>query len=70
MKLSRNLALKISFFLDQCTPPVIRDSEWLMKIPFKLLYRDKAQVFWEFKGKASEMTERDFTPRIKKSNRF
>jgi SAM-dependent methyltransferase len=60
MKLSRNLALKISFFLDQCTPPVIRDSEWLMKISFKLLYRDKAQVFWEFKGKASEMTEREF----------
>lgn len=60
MKLSRNLALKINFFLDQCAPPVVRDSEWLMKIPFKLLYKDKAHVFWDFKGKASKMTEREF----------
>jgi ubiquinone/menaquinone biosynthesis C-methylase UbiE len=60
MKLSRNLALKINFFLDQCAPPVIRDSEWLMKIPFKLLYKDKAHVFWDFKGKAPKMTEREF----------
>ncbi|HTF62930.1 MAG TPA: class I SAM-dependent methyltransferase [Edaphobacter sp.] len=60
MKLSRNLALKINFFLDQCAPPIIRDSEWLMKIPFKLLYKDKAHVFWDFKGKASQMTAREF----------
>jgi len=60
MKLSRNLALKINFFLDQYAPPAIRDSKWLMKIPFRLLYKDKAHVFWDFKGKASKMTEREF----------
>jgi len=60
MKLSRNLALKIHFFLDQCAPPIIRDSEWLMRITFKLLYRDKADLFWDFMGKASKMTEREF----------
>ncbi len=31
-----------------------------MKIPFKLLYKDKAHVFWDFKGKASKMSEREF----------
>ena len=60
MKLSRDLALKIGFFLDQCVPPIIRDSKWLMKFPFKLLYKDKAHVFWDFKRKAPEMTEREF----------
>jgi hypothetical protein len=70
MKLSRNLALEINFFLDQCTPPVIRDSEWLMKFPFKLLYRDKTNVFWDFKGKASKMTEREFYATYQEINRF
>jgi ubiquinone/menaquinone biosynthesis C-methylase UbiE len=60
MKLPRKWALKIYFFLDQCAPPLIRDSEWLMKIPFKLLYKDKARVFWDFKSKASTMTDREF----------
>jgi ubiquinone/menaquinone biosynthesis C-methylase UbiE len=59
MKLSRNFALKITFILDQCIPPIIRDSEWLMKIPFKLLYKDKAHVFLDFKDKAPKLTKRE-----------
>jgi len=60
MKLSRSLALKIHFLLDQCARPIVRDFEWLMKIPLKLVDKDKAHVFWDFKGKASKMTEKEF----------
>jgi len=31
-----------------------------MRIPFNLLYKDKAHVFWDFKSRASEMTDREF----------
>lgn len=60
MKLSRNLALKIHFVLDQCLPPFLRDARWFMSIPFRLLYKGQAHVFLTFKERAPRMSEQEF----------
>jgi len=65
MKLSRKLAVKINFFLDQCIPPIVRDSKWFVIIPLKILFKDKAHIFMEFKSKAFEMTEIEFSEMYK-----
>lgn len=61
MKLSRELALKIHFVLDQCLPPVIRDSRLFMSLPFRLLYKSKAPIFMNFKERALSMSEEEFS---------
>lgn len=60
MKLSRNLALKIHFVLDQCLPPFLRDAKWFMAIPFRMLYKEQANVFLTFKERAPRMSEQEF----------
>ncbi len=52
MKLSREITLKIHFLLDQCIPPILRDQRWFMWLPFKLLFGDKSQTFFNFKQQA------------------
>lgn len=59
MKLSRRLALKIHFVLDELFPPILRDSAWFMALPFRLLFGDKASVFANFKKRAMGMSERE-----------
>jgi SAM-dependent methyltransferase len=58
--LSRDVTLKIHFFLDQCLPPFVRDSRWFMYIPFRLFYGDKAHIFLDFKEKAAGFGDVDF----------
>ncbi|QQR60714.1 class I SAM-dependent methyltransferase [Candidatus Uhrbacteria bacterium] len=60
MKLTRQTALKIHFILDQLLPPLLRDAQWFMSIPMRLLYKDRAHVFLNFKEKAWSMTEEEF----------
>ena len=60
MKLTRQTALKIHFVLDQLLPPILRDAIWFMSIPFRILYKDRADVFLTFKQKAWSMTEEEF----------
>lgn len=52
MHLSRDLTRWIHFFFDQCLPPVLRDRKWFMWLPFKVLFRDKANIFFTFKDLA------------------
>ena len=61
MKLSRDTALKIHYFLDQFVPPIIRDTRWIMYIPFRVMFGNKASVYLDFKDKAFDMTEEEFT---------
>lgn len=61
MKLSRELTSKIHFFLDQCIPPIIRDSRWLIPLLFRLVYKEKAHILLEFKKKAFNMTSVEYS---------
>jgi SAM-dependent methyltransferase len=60
MKLSRDFTLLIHFLFDQCLPPLLRDSKWFMWLPFKLLFRDKAEIFFSFKEQAPFLTPEQF----------
>jgi ubiquinone/menaquinone biosynthesis C-methylase UbiE len=61
MKLTREFALKIQFLLDECLPPLIRDAKWFIWIPFKLLYRDRSNDFMNFKRRAFDLSEEEFS---------
>ncbi|HSH01207.1 MAG TPA: class I SAM-dependent methyltransferase [Anaerolineae bacterium] len=56
-KFTRETTLKIHFILDQLIPPYLRDQKWFMWLPYKLLYKDKANIFLDFKDKAVHMTK-------------
>ena len=60
MKISRNLALKAHFILDECIPPIIRDQKWFMWLPFKILFKRRAKFFFEFKDNAIHLSEEEF----------
>jgi ubiquinone/menaquinone biosynthesis C-methylase UbiE len=60
MNISRRCALAIHYVLDMWVPPAIRDTKWFMYIPFKLLFRDKADIFFTFKERAFRMSEEEF----------
>ena len=49
MKISRRTALIIHFILDECLPPILRDQKWFMWLPFKILFKNKARFFFNFK---------------------
>lgn len=55
MKLSRDTTLKIQFLLDECLPPLLRNSRWFMWLPFKLLFGKNASMFLDFKPRAPFM---------------
>lgn len=61
MKLSRDITLKIHFLLDQCIPPLLRDQKWFMWLPFKLLFGDKSQAFFDFKQRAPFLSTHELT---------
>ena len=60
MKISRDITVVIHFLLDELVPPILRDSKWFMWLPFKLLFRNKAKIFFEFKEKAPYLSEQEF----------
>jgi ubiquinone/menaquinone biosynthesis C-methylase UbiE len=60
MRIKRETALKIHFLLDECIPPILRDQKWFMWLPFKLLFKDKAHIFLNFKNIALQISEEEF----------
>ena len=60
MNLSRNLTIKISNILDNWLPPIIRDSKYFVYLPFKYLFRDRANIFFTFKQRAPYMSEEEY----------
>ena len=61
MRISRNFAIKIHYILDEWIPPVLRDKKWFMWFPMKLLFKDKAELYFEFKDKSINMSEKEFS---------
>jgi SAM-dependent methyltransferase len=60
MAISRNTALAVHFLLDECLPPILRDSRWFMTIPFRLLFGRHAGTFMSFKDRAHDLTNAEF----------
>ncbi len=60
LKISRELTNGVRFLMDECVPPIIRDSRWFMYLPFKLLFGKKANLYFEFKGRAPGMSEDEY----------
>ncbi len=57
--MNRRIENLIRFLLDECTPPIIRDLELFMRIPFKVAFGKKDKLFWEFKAKAQTMSSQE-----------
>jgi ubiquinone/menaquinone biosynthesis C-methylase UbiE len=60
MRLKRDTALKIHYFLDQWLPPFLRDRRWFMYLPMRLAFHEHAATYLDFKEKAFQMTEAEF----------
>lgn len=60
MNISRNAALGIHFVLDECLPPILRESRWFMWLPFRLLFGSRAETFMTFKERAHRLTDDEF----------
>ncbi|MFM7077612.1 MAG: class I SAM-dependent methyltransferase, partial [Planctomycetaceae bacterium] len=60
MAISRNTALLVHFLLDECLPPIVRDSRWFMGLPFRLLFGRQASTFMAFKDRAHLLDDDEF----------
>ncbi|MDX1431382.1 MAG: class I SAM-dependent methyltransferase [Gammaproteobacteria bacterium] len=60
MRLPRDITLIVHFVLDELVPPWLRDRKWFMWLPFKLVFGDKAGLFFEFKERAPHMSPQQF----------
>lgn len=60
VQLSRGFTLWIHFLFDHCLPPVLRDAHWFMWLPFKLLFGQRAGIFFSFKDKAPDLSVESF----------
>ena len=60
MKINRKAATRIRIVIDECIPPIIRDSKWFMYLPMKFLFKDHLSTFMTFKDHALAMTPREF----------
>jgi ubiquinone/menaquinone biosynthesis C-methylase UbiE len=60
MGISRTTALFVHFVLDECLPPIIRDSRWFMWLPFRLLFGRQMSTFMTFKDRAHLLSEEEF----------
>lgn len=60
MTISRTTALAIHFLLDECLPPILRDSRWFMALPFRLLFGRQAAAFMAFKDRAHLLSPEEF----------
>lgn len=65
MKLQREFTSKIRFLMDEFLPPILRDWRFLMILPFKLLYKNKAHIFMDFKNKANKISDAKFAKAYK-----
>jgi len=58
--MKRSVENLLKFILDECLPPILRDSKIAMWLPFKLAFRDKSKYFLDFKDNALELSERSY----------
>ncbi len=68
MKINRNFERIIKYFLDECVPPVLRDKKWFMWIPMKLVFKDKAKHFFDFKKHMIDLSKKEIQGIYSKTN--
>jgi 2-polyprenyl-3-methyl-5-hydroxy-6-metoxy-1,4-benzoquinol methylase len=56
MHINRRLNNWIRYVLEQLVPPAIRDSEWFMRVPMRVVFGRDYQQFMRFKRDAVTMT--------------
>lgn len=66
MKLKRETEIKIKFILEQLIPPIIRDAKWFNYLPFNLLFKNKSEIFFNFKNNALILGKKDYIKTYKK----
>ena len=57
--MNRNFTLMVHFLLDQCLPPVLRDSRWFMAPLFRLALGPKAHHYLSFKERLPQLSEQE-----------
>jgi len=58
--LSRSVTAKIVFLLDECLPPFLRDSKWLLWPIYRLAFGKAATHFFTFKDNGLTLSETEF----------
>lgn len=56
-RLSRDLTTRVHFLFDELLPPILRDQKWVMSVPLRLFFGQKARLFIDFKEQAARMSE-------------
>ncbi len=59
--MNRNITNTIRYILDECIPPVIRDSRWFMYPFFYIWYKGKkVDLYMDFKSKVYDMSQEEY----------
>lgn len=61
MRIPRSITRYLHLFLDEYLPPTVRDSRWVMALPFRLLFGSRAPMVLDFKERAATMTDEELT---------
>jgi SAM-dependent methyltransferase len=60
MKFTRKTSILLNSVINDYIPPVLRDAKWFMYPFFKILFKDKANLFINFRKKAPYLTDKQF----------
>jgi ubiquinone/menaquinone biosynthesis C-methylase UbiE len=67
MAVSRETAIGINYILNNILPPIIRDSTFIMRPLFNLVFKDKASIFLNFRKNSYKMTEEEYVDAYRKT---
>ena len=67
MKLSRDFTRYIHFIFDELMPPALRDQRWFMKPFLRILTKNTADIFLDFKKQSYAMTDEEFRSTYEKT---
>jgi len=59
MAVNRLVEKLVKFTLDECLPPFLRDNKGFMSVLLKMVFKDKAHHFLEFKDKVAFMSKEE-----------
>lgn len=57
MNLNSSVERVIKFVLDECLPPILRDSKLFMWLPFRFAFGKKAHYFFDFKEQVASISD-------------
>jgi hypothetical protein len=61
MNLNSSVERTIKFLLDECLPPILRDSKFFMWLPFKIAFGSKAHFFFDFKEQVTSLSDKSIS---------